>query len=211
MNIFIVSLQVGLICFLTPVVFSMFTHNIFLFEKLANTKKGHKINTWLFGLIVVGIYIGLSQVISNNFIMELSKKKIVDFLITVPYLIFISYFLLTYVKKFEPFNKGILKTSFVILGITTSSFRLSVGALANIGPIITPIMASSPENTTNKLVSLLGFSIGLIIPFIILSYLVLKNYTKLKSKKWWVTIQMIIALYLTITTLVRIVNVFVLN
>lgn len=199
----------GLIAGLTPLVFPYLIITPSVFEKLGNSDKQYKTNISLFGLLTIAVYLFvISPLLTTEYINELIYSSSFIFLIHGAQIIFLIWFLSTFVKKFQIANKGFWKQFFRFFGILVFSIRLAFGSLSAAGPLIGTILISNSTNqeTTNTNGTLLAFSLGLVLPIIIILWLFAKKYSKLKLKKWWTVLQLIFAGILFLGSFIQLIS-----
>lgn len=200
MNLFIIAFQAGLFTFLNPIVFPILTQNLFLFEKIEVKKFGHKLNVFIFcGVTILLINFFFPVLVTEGNIKQFSTDKRIDYLMNIPYFIFVIWVLASNYVKNEKITSNYFIQSFRVLGISCISFRLFIGSFSGFGPILITQMM---DNSMNK-ISALGFSIGLTIPFLIFLLLIAPKYESLKSKKWWKITQSLICVYIIFNLLIK--------
>lgn len=209
MDVFFINFLNGLVAVFTPAVFPLLIIISSVFEKLASTTKQYIINTLSFVLLTIVIYVlGVSQVIKMHHVFAFSDKTLnIIYLFKCLQLIFLVWYISTFSKKYQLLNRANWKQFFRFFGLFIYSFQLAFAAFSSSGPILGSILFLEPanENTPNVTEILLGFSIGLIIPFLFVLWYFSTNYNKLKHKKWWSITQLIIAIILLLDSLIQLV------
>lgn len=186
----------GLTSVLTPSVFPFLIIIPIIFEKLGNSDKKYALNILLFGILTVAFFLlTMSSLVSNDNLASYSSNFYFEFAVILFQIIFLSWFILTFFKKFERINRNNWLIGFAFLGIGIFSYRLALSSLSNIVPILGMVVISGNlnEEVNNTMWLLFTFSLGVILPFIIILYLAKNQYEKINSKKWWKILQLIIS------------------
>ena len=209
MNLYFITFISGLTAVLTPIVFPYLIITSSLFEKLGDSDKQYKTNIFLYGLLTIIVYLFvISPLLTTKYINELIFSSDFIFLIHSAQIIFLIWFLSTFVKNFQIVNKGLWKQFFRFFGILVFSIKLAFGSLSATGPIIGSILISNSINqdTSNINGILFAFSFGLVLPFIIILWFFVKKYSKLKLKKWWNILQLIFAGILFLGSFIQLIS-----
>ncbi len=201
----------GLISVLTPLVFPFLIIIPVIFEKLGKSQKQHKSNIFFFGCLTITFFVVIMNIFFQaedmNMIVEDRRPETV---LSFMQIIFLIWFLLSFFKPFEKLHQTPWLLIFSMIGIVVLSCKLALISMATAGPIIGSIIISEVTNNdaTNVIRPLLGFSIGLIIPFMIVQYFIQRHYQNLSSKKWWKILQISVAVYLIGGAMIKVFKVY---
>mgnify|MGYP007014079352 CR=1 FL=1 len=199
-----ISFFAGIAATLTPLVFQALLFYFFIFAKLSKSTKEHWINIILFSVINIVSLIFLTQFIFSNDMNEalehLSYIIIALEVLTIIFAIWLTGFL---IKMVEENGVHLTNQIFRFLGVFVLSLKLAFVSFSSAGPIIGALLVA--ENNTNLTMSLIGFSSGVIIPFILIIGLLggYKN-KKNRDKKWIKVTHTIIGVLLIITAIYKI-------
>lgn len=186
----------GLTSVLTPSVFPFLIIIPIIFEKLGNSDKKYGLNILFFGILTVVFFLlTTSSLVSNDDFASYSSNFYFELAVNLFQIIFLTWFILSFFKKFERINRNNLLIGFTFLGIGIFSYKLALSSLSSIGPILGMVMISGNlnEELNNTMWLLFTFSLGVIFPFIIILYLAKNQYEKINSKRWWKILQIIIS------------------
>lgn len=203
MDLYINATVSGLISVLTPGVFLFLVTTAFLFERLESSSRQGKINVVLFSIFTVIIYVFvISEVIKTD---SLTNNSSYILLLDYFLIAFLLWVLSSFFPKYQLIHTERWKQFFRFLGLLVLSCKLVLVSLSSAGPILGVILISNVavEDLPNIYGSLLGFSVGLVIPFIIVLWLVSKKHNTLRGKKWWRTSQQITVGILLLYSLIQ--------
>ncbi len=206
MNLFLTTLFGGLIAVLTPSVFPLLIALPILFEKLANPSKTYRSNILIFGAATVIVYqLVFPALLTISPPDKWSYPYVLNFLILVAQILFLLWFFSTFFEKFQAANKGIWQSLFRYLGIFIFSIQLTISSLPNIGPIANSMIISNSmnEETNLAMIALSGFSLGLVLPFLLVLWIFTKIYARINQKKWWIILQISVAGLLLLGSLMQ--------
>ena len=201
------TLVSGLVSVLTPGVFLFLLVTVVLFERIEYSSTQRKINPLLFSLfsVLIAVFLIPEIIESGNLNDDSSYILLLDLL----QITFLLWILSSFSAKYQLFHTQAWKQFFRFLGLLILSWRLVLVSLSSAGPILGAILIYNPETEEfpNTYGALLGFSIGLIIPFIVVLWLVSTKHHSLRSKSWWRMTQLITAGVLLTGLLMRLVNI----
>jgi len=193
------SLLIGVAAILTPLVFQSLILYFFIFAKLSESIKEHWVNIVLFSVLNVISLILLVQFMFINGMSVtseyLSLGTTVIKVLTIIFAIWLTGFL---TKMVEENSINLTNQIFRYLGVFLLSIKLAFVSISCAGPMIGTMFVSG--NNPNMAMSLLGFSFGVVIPFIlIIGLLGSFTYNKIRNKKWIKITQPIIGIFLIIS------------
>jgi len=189
---FYLSLVTGLTSSLTPLVFPLLIMVLFVFEKMSTTNRQHYTNIALFSILVIGLYFIMSfRSSAINFVASTSELIITHFIIDFFAILFSIGLIFNFRSYYSDKKLKWINPVFRFIGLFSISAKLAVTSLSSATLIISALLVSSNGESVSIINSLIGFSIGLVIPFIIVLILAKSLYKKHKEKKWFRTIQAI--------------------
>lgn len=185
---FLIAFLLGLTALFTPCVFPMIPMTVSFFLKDKDTKKG-KINALLYGVNIVAIYtlpiaiiiiiaqlFGAGNSISGDFANFLSTHWLPNVLFFLIFLVFAASFfgafeitlphwLVNPVAQKSGRRKDFIGTFFMAFTLVLVSFSCT-------GPIVGTVLVESTQGglITKPIVGMLGFSMGVALPFTIFAY-----------------------------------------
>ncbi len=194
---FLISFLLGLAALLTPCVFPMVPMTISFFIKGKDSKRG-KLNASLYGLSIVAIYtlpiaiiiiiaqlFGAGDSISGDFANFLSTHWLPNILFFLIFMIFAASFFgafeITLPHKFV--NKISSKGGQGgFIGIFFMAFTLVLVSFSCTGPIVGAVLVESTQGglIVKPLIGMLGFSMGVALPFTLFAFFpsILQNLPK---------------------------------
>ena len=187
-----ISLFSGLFATLTPLVFPSLLLYFFIFSKLSKSKKEHWINILLFSIINI-----VSLLVLSHFIVYYERSEAIAYIsyftvalefLTIIFALWLSGFLIKMID-----DEGIELTNkvFRYVGISLLSIKLAFASFSSTGPIIGSLFVAG--NSGDITFSLIGFSFGVILPFLlVLGVIGAFVYQKKRDKKWMNIINVII-------------------
>lgn len=179
---FLIAFVLGLAALLTPCVFPMIPMTISFFIKGENSKKG-KWNAILYGINIVAIYtlpiaiviiianvFGAGKSISGDFASFLSTHWLPNILFFLIFMVFAASFfgMFEIVLPHWMVNKTSKKSGEKgFLGIFFMAFTLVLVSFSCTGPIVGAVLVESTQGglIIKPLVGMLGFSLGVAVPF----------------------------------------------
>jgi thiol:disulfide interchange protein DsbD len=187
LGFFLISFLLGLAALLTPCVFPMVPMTISFFIKGKDSKRG-KLNASLYGLSIVAIYtlpiaiiiiiaqlFGAGDSISGDFANFLSTHWLPNILFFLIFMIFAASFFgafeITLPHKFV--NKMSSKSGQGgFLGIFFMAFTLVLVSFSCTGPIVGAVLVESTQGglIIKPLIGMLGFSMGVALPFTLFAF-----------------------------------------
>lgn len=200
----------GLIVVLSAAVFPFLITTSLLFEKLESSTKPSRINVWIFASLIISIHVfGISQFLQRDKLVELSNASNFVLLLDGLQILFLIWFLSLFSEKYQFLNKGFWKSFFRFFGLLIFGFKLSLASLSGIGPLLGQLLLekSSIENSTNTMAILFAFSVGLVLPFILILALLSSKYIQLRTKKWWRLSQLFAAVILLMSSILNLFNI----
>lgn len=178
-GIFIAGLIGGFAAFLMPCIYPMVPLTVSYFTKQSGTRMKGILNSLLYGLFIIVIYVALGMLVTLIFgasaLNEAASSawfNLLFFLIIIVFAIsFLGAFEITLPSRFvnkidEKSNRGGL------LGLFFMSFTLALVSFSCTGPIIGWLLveAVSEGALLGPAVGMLGFSIALAVPFMIFAF-----------------------------------------
>lgn len=184
---FIISFLLGLAALLTPCVFPMVPMTISFFIKDKNTGRG-RINALLYGINIVAIYtlpialiiliaqiFGAGQSISGDFANFLSTHWIPNILFFIIFMVFAASFFGAFEITLpywlvNPVSQKSGKGGF--WGVFFMAFTLVLVSFSCTGPIVGAVLVESTQGglIVKPLIGMLGFSLGVALPFTLFAY-----------------------------------------
>lgn len=178
-GIFIAGIIGGFAAFLMPCIYPMVPLTVSYFTKQSGTRTKGILNSLLYGLFIIVIYVALGMIVTLIFgasaLNEAASSawfNLLFFLIILIFAIsFLGAFEITLPSRFvnkmdEKSNKGGL------LGLFFMSFTLALVSFSCTGPIIGYLLveAVSEGALLGPAVGMLGFSVALAVPFMIFAF-----------------------------------------
>ncbi|HSI71111.1 MAG TPA: cytochrome c biogenesis protein CcdA, partial [Gillisia sp.] len=173
LTFFLISFGAGLAALLTPCVFPMIPMTVTYFTKSGTDRKKGRMNAFIYGIFIVGIYTVIGIIFSLIF-----GAGFANFLSThwLPNLLFFAVFLAFALSFFGLFeirlpNKFVNKIDQQadrggFMGIFFMAFTLVLVGFSCTGPIAgTILLQAANGDTLMPLIGMLGFSIAFAIPF----------------------------------------------
>ena len=181
---FRISFFTGIVATLTPLVFQALIFYFFIFAKLSKSNKKHWVNIVLFSVVNVLSLTLLAQFIfingENEVLKHLTLITIIFEVLTIVFAIWLTGFL---IKMIEEKAINLTNQIFRFLGVFILSTKLALVSFSSAGPIIGTLLISG--NNTNMTMSLIGFSFGVVVPFILIVGLLGGFiYKKERDKRW---------------------------
>ncbi len=205
---FWISFLLGLAALLTPCVFPMVPMTIAFFIKNEDKVKG-RINALIYGLSIIVIYtlpIAILIAIANIFGSENISADFANWLSTnwLPNILFFIIFMIFAASFFGAFEltlpykwvNAINKKSQTggILGIFFLAFTLVLVSFSCTGPIVGGILVASTQGSeiTMPLIGMLGFSLGIALPFTLLAFFPAALQALPKSGGWLNSVKVVL-------------------
>lgn len=184
---FIISFVLGLAALLTPCVFPMIPMTISFFIKDKDTKRG-KLNALLYGLNIVAIYtlpiaiiiivaqiFGAGESISGDFANFLSTHWLPNIFFFLIFMIFAASFFGAFEITLpywlvNPVSQKSSKSGY--WGTFFMAFTLVLVSFSCTGPIVGAVLVESTQGglIVKPLIGMLGFSMGVALPFTLFAY-----------------------------------------
>jgi thiol:disulfide interchange protein len=196
--IFIAGLIGGFAAFLMPCIYPMVPLTVSFFTKQSGSRSKGIINSLLYGLFIIVIYVALGMIVTLLFgasaLNEAASSawfNLLFFAIIIVFAIsFLGAFEITLPSRFvnkmdEKSNKGGL------LGLFFMSFTLALVSFSCTGPIIGYLLveAVSEGALMGPAIGMLGFSVALAIPFMIFAFFPFLLKEMPKSGGWLNTVK----------------------
>ncbi len=205
---FWISFLLGLAALLTPCVFPMVPMTIAFFIKNEDKVKG-RINALIYGASIILIYtlpIAILIAIANIFGSENLSADFANWLSThwLPNILFFIIFLIFAASFFGAFEitlpykwvNAINKKSQAggIIGIFFLAFTLVLVSFSCTGPIVGGILVASTQGNqiTMPLIGMLGFSLGIALPFTLLAFFPSALQALPKSGGWLNSVKVVL-------------------
>ncbi len=205
---FWISFLLGLAALLTPCVFPMVPMTIAFFIKNEDKVKG-RINALIYGISIIVIYtlpIAILIAIANIFGSENLSADFANWLSThwLPNLLFFLIFMIFAASFFGAFEltlpykwvNAINKKSQTggIIGIFFLAFTLVLVSFSCTGPIVGGILVASTQGNqiTMPLIGMLGFSLGIALPFTLLAFFPAALQALPKSGGWLNSVKVVL-------------------
>ena len=173
LTFFLISFGAGLAALLTPCVFPMIPMTVTYFTKSGTDRKKGRMNAFVYGIFIVGIYtlIGIifSLIFGAGFANFLSTHWLPNLLFFAIFLAFaLSFFGLFEIRLPNKFVNKMDKQADRggLIGIFFMAFTLVLVGFSCTGPIAgTILLQAANGDTLMPLIGMLGFSIAFAIPF----------------------------------------------
>ncbi|MBK5193655.1 MAG: disulfide bond formation protein DsbD, partial [Flavobacteriaceae bacterium] len=173
LTFFLISFGAGLAALLTPCVFPMIPMTVTYFTKSGTDRKKGRMNAFIYGIFIVGIYtlIGIifSLIFGAGFANFLSTHWLPNLLFFAIFLVFaLSFFGLFEIRLPNKFVNKMDKQADRggLMGIFFMAFTLVLVGFSCTGPIAgTILLQAANGDTLMPLIGMLGFSIAFAIPF----------------------------------------------
>jgi len=173
LTFFLISFGAGLAALLTPCVFPMIPMTVTYFTKSGTDRKKGRMNAFIYGIFIVGIYtlIGIifSLIFGAGFANFLSTHWLPNLLFFAIFLVFaLSFFGLFEIRLPNKFVNKMDKQADRggLMGIFFMAFTLVLVGFSCTGPIAgTILLQAANGDTLMPLIGMFGFSIAFAIPF----------------------------------------------
>jgi thiol:disulfide interchange protein len=192
LGLWFTGLLAGLVALLTPCVYSMLPITVSFFTKKSKTKAEGIRNAFVYALSIILIFValgaGLSAAFGNKVLQDISTHWFTNSLIFVLFIIFGISFLGAFEIQLP--NKwgnaaDSKANSKSISGIFFMALTLVIVSFSCTGPFVTTMLASSAASgRLGPTIGMLGFSMGLALPFFIFA-LVPNALNKLSKAGGW--------------------------
>lgn len=197
-GIFIAGLIGGFAAFLMPCIYPMVPLTVSFFTKQSGTRAKGIINSLLYGLFIIVIYVALGMIVTLLFgasaLNEAASSAWFNLLFFIIIIIFAVSFLgafeITLPSRFvnkmdEKSNKGGL------IGLFFMSFTLALVSFSCTGPIIGYLLVEAVAEGAlmGPAIGMLGFSVALAIPFMIFAFFPFLLKEMPKSGGWLNTVK----------------------
>jgi thiol:disulfide interchange protein DsbD len=194
---FIFGLLGGFIALLTPCVFPMLPITVSFFTK--DTKRKGWVNGLIYGLSIVVIYVTIGILITKMLGPDALNRLSVDwrantlfFLIFVAFAFsFFGYYEITLPSSWSTKSDRMADKGGLI-GIFFMAFTLALVSFSCTGPIIGTALVEAKTSTLGPMVVMLGFSIGLALPFGLFAAFPAWLNTLPKSGSWMNSVKVVL-------------------
>lgn len=205
MDIFKIALIGGLLSVLTSGVLLQLLFSILVFQRLQFSTKQHKVNVVIFiGLILFIYAFNVANLIRTEKLFTLSDDSRIFYFSYGIQIVFLIWFLSTFIEKFKILRQGGLHQVFRFFGVSAMSILLVLVSFSNFGPILSSLLVTSPSNMNPIIVHCtIGiFALGLILPISLILWFVPKVYSKWEQKRWWKIVQITASLLFLIKPII---------
>ncbi len=180
--IFIFGFLGGLLALLTPCVFPMIPLTVSFFTKNSGTRAKGIRNATIYGLSIIGIYVGIGIVLTSLFgptiLNEMSTDMYFNLLFFVVFIAFagsfFGYYELTLPSSWSTKTDQMADEKGGLIGIFFMAFTLALVSFSCTGPIIGTLLVQTVQNAQDSvlgliplkpLVGMVAFSLALALPF----------------------------------------------
>lgn len=196
----------GLTSFLTPSIFPLFIAIPIIFEKFGNSLEKRRNNIIAFAVFTITIFLSKSlSLLLHNDLSFSNYNFYLDLIVDLLQVLFFIYFIVLVLKRPKKLNNKLWLRALSILGIGILSYELAQRSLGNSGPILGEVLISESfqEELYYSFWLCFTFSLGLILPFVLILFVAENYYKKMSSKKWWKIIQVCTVGWLFITAMIN--------
>ncbi|GJM35383.1 MAG: thiol:disulfide interchange protein [Saprospiraceae bacterium] len=169
---FIFGFAGGLLALLTPCVFPMIPLTVSFFTKSSKDRKSGIRNALIYGLSIIGIYVGIGLLITGVFgvtaLQDLSTNWLANTIFFAVFVFFafsfFGYYEITLPSSWTNKSDSMADKGGII-GIFFMAFTLALVSFSCTGPIIGSALVQSATDTMGPFTVMLGFSSALALPF----------------------------------------------
>ncbi len=172
-TLFILSFFAGFAALLTPCVFPMIPMTVSFFTKQSKTKAIGIRNALLFGVSIVFLYVLLGTVVTSIFGADSLNALSTNVWFNLVFFLLLIIFAVSFLGAFEitlPSSWGTKVDSQAdrggLIGIFFMALALAIVSFSCTGPIVgTALVAAAAQGGTAPVISMLGFSLAIALPF----------------------------------------------
>lgn len=172
-TLFILSFFAGFAALLTPCVFPMIPMTVSFFTKQSKTKAIGIRNAILFGASIVFLYVLLGTVVTSIFGADSLNALSTNVWFNLIFFLLLIIFAVSFLGAFEitlPSSWGTKVDSQAdrggLIGIFFMALALAIVSFSCTGPIVgTALVAAAAQGGTAPVISMLGFSLAIALPF----------------------------------------------
>ena len=172
-TLFILSFFAGFAALLTPCVFPMIPMTVSFFTKQSKTKAIGIRNAILFGASIVFLYVLLGTVVTSIFGADSLNALSTNVWFNLIFFLLLLIFAVSFLGAFEitlPSSWGTKVDSQAdrggLIGIFFMALALAIVSFSCTGPIVgTALVAAAAQGGTAPVISMLGFSLAIALPF----------------------------------------------
>ena len=172
-TLFILSFFAGFAALLTPCVFPMIPMTVSFFTKQSKTKAIGIRNAILFGVSIVFLYVLLGTVVTSVFGADSLNALSTNVWFNLIFFLLLIIFAISFLGAFEitlPSSWGTKVDSQAdrggLIGIFFMALALAIVSFSCTGPIVgTALVAAAAQGGTAPVISMLGFSLAIALPF----------------------------------------------
>lgn len=172
-TLFILSFFAGFAALLTPCVFPMIPMTVSFFTKQSKTKAIGIRNAILFGVSIVFLYVLLGTVVTSVFGADSLNALSTNVWFNIIFFLLLIIFAVSFLGAFEitlPSSWGTKVDSRAdkggLIGIFFMALALAIVSFSCTGPIVgTALVAAAAQGGTAPVISMLGFSLAIALPF----------------------------------------------
>ena len=172
-TLFILSFFAGFAALLTPCVFPMIPMTVSFFTKQSKTKAIGIRNAILFGASIVFLYVLLGTVVTSIFGADSLNALSTNVWFNIIFFLLLIIFAVSFLGAFEitlPSSWGTKVDSQAdrggLIGIFFMALALAIVSFSCTGPIVgTALVAAAAQGGTAPVISMLGFSLAIALPF----------------------------------------------
>jgi len=199
-TIFILSFLAGFLALLTPCIFPMIPLTVSYFTKQSTSRAKGIRNAVIYGVSIILIYVVLGLAVTAIFgetaLVELSTSVIFNLLIFIVLVVFaISFFGAFEITLPQSWANAMDKRADRggIIGIFFMAMALAIVSFSCTGPIVgTAIVQSATEGGIAPIISMLGFSSAIALPFALFALFPSWLNTLPKSGGWLNTVKVVL-------------------
>jgi len=172
-TLFILSFFAGFAALLTPCVFPMIPMTVSFFTKQSKTKAIGIRNAILFGISIVFLYVLLGTVVTSIFGADSLNALSTNVWFNIIFFLILIVFAISFLGAFEitlPSSWGTKVDSQAdrggLIGIFFMALALAIVSFSCTGPIVgTALVAAAAQGGIAPVISMLGFSLAIALPF----------------------------------------------
>ena len=172
-TLFILSFFAGFAALLTPCVFPMIPMTVSFFTKQSKTKAIGIRNAILFGISIVFLYVLLGTVVTSIFGADSLNALSTNVWFNIIFFLLLIVFAISFLGAFEitlPSSWGTKVDSQAdrggLIGIFFMALALAIVSFSCTGPIVgTALVAAAAQGGIAPVISMLGFSLAIALPF----------------------------------------------
>ncbi len=196
---FIFGFLGGLLALLTPCVFPLIPLTVSYFTKSSVNRASGIRNGILYGLSIIGIYVGIGLLITTIFgataLNDLSTNWLANLIFFIIFVVFafsfFGYYEITLPSSWST-KTDALGNKGSLIGIFFMAFTLAIVSFSCTGPIIGTALVQSATSTVGPAIVMFGFALALALPFGLFAAFPAWLQSLPKSGSWMTSVKVVL-------------------